>query len=181
MYSKTDLRNFYAQWLEKFPTVPRDHIILDGTGMAQNVPDIASDSRFDECLFAVHEYTFWNMSITTEDGWKSSLRGKVGNFFDRTICTEWGGAVSPGDKAGVHYETMDYNSAPTNYFMAYIRGIPEQLRDWKMGCFYWPGLRDGDWYSMTKRTGEGANIKLEIVNQSGVDRMHRPGPIRSKR
>lgn len=178
MYSKTDLRNLYAQWLEKFPTVPRDHIILDGTGMAQNVPDIASESRFDECLFAVHEYTFWNMSITTEDGWKSSLRGKVGNFFDRTICTEWGGAVSPGDKAGVHYETMDYNSAPTNYFMAYIRGIPEQLRDWKMGCFY---LRDGDWYSMTKRTGEGANIKLEIVNQSGVDRMHRPGPIRSKR
>ncbi|HPH38051.1 MAG TPA: alpha-galactosidase, partial [Sediminibacterium sp.] len=27
------------------------------------------------------------------------------------------------------------------------------------------------WYSMTKRSGEGANIKLEIVNQSGVDRM----------
>jgi hypothetical protein len=55
--------------------------------------------------------------------------------------------------------------------MAYIRGIPEQLREWKMGSFYWPGLRDGDWYSMTKRSGEGANIKLEIVNQSGVDRM----------
>ena len=171
MYSKTELRDLYAQWLSKFPNVPRDHILLDGTGMAQNVPDIADDPRFEGCLFAVHEYTFWNMSINTEEGWRNSFKYKVGKYADRTVCTEWGGAMSPGDKAGVHYETMDYNSTPTNYFMAYIRGMSDQLHEWEMGSFYWPGLRDGDWYSMTKRTGEGANIKLEIVNQSGVDRM----------
>ena len=171
MYSKTDLRDLYAQWLSKFPNVPRDHILLDGSGLAWNVPDIADDPRFEGCLFAVHEYTFWNMSITTEQGWKNSFKGKVGKYIDRTVCTEWGGAMSPGDKAGVHYDYMDYNSTPTNYFMAYIRGMSDQLREWEMGSFYWPGLRDGDWYSMTKRSGEGANIKLEIVNQSGVDRM----------
>ena len=175
MYSKTELRDLYAQWLEKFPNVPRDHILLDGSGLAWNVPDIADDPRFEGCLFAVHEYTFWNMSITTEQGWKNSFKGKVGKYIDRyidrTVCTEWGGAMSPGEKNGVHYDYMDYNSTPTNYFMAYIRGMSDQLREWEMGSFYWPGLRDGDWYSMTKRTGEGANIKLEIVNQSGVDRM----------
>lgn len=172
MYSKNDLRNLYATWLEKFPNVPRDHILLDGSGMAQNVPDIADDPRFEGCLFAVHEYTFWNMSINTEQGWKNSFKGKVGKYIDRTVCTEWGGAMSPGEKAGVHYDYMDYNSTPTNYFMAYIRGMSDQLREWEMGSFYWPGLRDGDWYSMTKRNGEGANIKLEVVNQSGLDRMH---------
>lgn len=172
MYSKNDLRNLYATWLDKFPSVSHDHVILDGTGMAQNVPDIADDSRFDECLFAVHEYTFWNMSITTEEGWRNSFKGKVGKYADRTVCTEWGGAMSPGEKAGVHYDYMDYNSTPTNYFMAYIRGMADQLHEWQMGSFYWPGLRDGDWYSMTKKSGTGANIKLEIVNQSGVDRMH---------
>ena len=171
MYSKTELRDLYAQWLSKFPNVPRDHILLDGSGLAWNVPDIADDPRFEGCLFAVHEYTFWNMSITTEQGWKNSFKGKVGKYIDRTVCTEWGGAMSPGEKNGVHYDYMDYNSTPTNYFMAYIRGMSDQLREWEMGSFYWPGLRDGDWYSMTKRTGEGANIKLEIVNQSGVDRM----------
>ena len=171
MYNKSQLRDLYAQWLDKFPNVPRDHILLDGSGMAQNVPDIADDPRFEGCLFAVHEYTFWNMSITTEQGWKNSFKGKVGKYIDRTVCTEWGGAMAPGDKAGVHYDYMDYNSTPTNYFMAYIRGMSDQLREWEMGSFYWPGLRDGDWYSMTKRSGEGANIKLEIVNQSGVDRM----------
>ena len=171
MYSKDELRNLYATWLEKFPNVPRDHILLDGSGLAWNVPDIADDPRFEGCLFAVHEYTFWNMSITTEQGWKNSFKGKVGKYADRTVCTEWGGAMSPGEKNGVHYDYMDYNANPTNYFMAYIRGMSDQLREWEMGSFYWPGLRDGDWYSMTKRTGEGANIKLEIVNQSGVDRM----------
>ena len=34
-----------------------------------------------------------------------------------TVCTEWGGAMSPGDKAGVHYDYMDYNANPTNYFI----------------------------------------------------------------
>lgn len=172
MYSKTELRDLYAKWLEKFPDVPRDHILLDGSGMAWNVPDIADDPRFEGCLFAVHEYSFWNMSIDTEQGWMNSFKGKVGKYADRTVCTEWGGAMGPGDKAGVHYDYMDYNSKPTNYFMAYIRGMTEQLRQWQMGSFYWVGLRDGDWYSMMKRSGEGANIKLEIVNQSGVDRMH---------
>ena len=173
MYSKDELRNLYAEWLNKFPDVPRDHILLDGSGLAWNVPDIADDPRFEGCLFAVHEYTFWNMSITTEDGWKRSFQGKVGKYIDRTVCTEWGGAMSPGEKNGVHYDYMDYNQPPNNYFTAYIRGMSDQLRDWEMGSFYWPGLRDGDWYSMTKRSGEGANIKLQVANQSGLDRMQR--------
>lgn len=172
MYSKTELRDLYAKWLARYPDLPRDHVLLDGSGLAWNVPDIADDSRFDGCLFAVHEYTFWNMSITTEQGWMNSFKGKVGKYADRTVATEWGGAMGPGDKNGVHYEIMDYNDPnPTNYFMAYIRGMSEQLRQWKMGSFYWVGLRDGDWYSMVTRSGEGANTTLNIVNQSGVDRM----------
>ena len=31
MYSKEELREIYATWLEKFPDVPRDHILLDGS------------------------------------------------------------------------------------------------------------------------------------------------------
>ena len=111
MYSKDELRNLYAEWLKKFPNVPRDHILLDGSGLAWNVPDIADDPRFEGCLFAVHEYTFWNMSITTEQGWKNSFKGKVGKYIDRTVCTEWGGAMSPGEKNGVHYDYQDYNTS----------------------------------------------------------------------
>lgn len=170
MYGKDQIRNLFATWLEKFPNVPRNHVILDGTGFAQNIPDIADDSRFDECLFAVHIYSMWGF-YTSEEKWMEVFKNQVGKYADRTICTEWGGAMSPGTKNGEYFDYQDYNKSSTNYFMAYIRGTTEQLRQWKMGSFYWAGLKEGDWYSMTKKTGTGSNIQLVIVNQSGVDRM----------
>ena len=170
MYSKNQIRNLYATWLEKFPNVPRNHVILDGTGFAQNIADIADDHRFDECFLAVHIYSMWGF-YTSEEKWMEVFKNQVGKYADRTICTEWGGAMSPGTKNGEYFDYQDYNKSSTNYFMAYIRGTTEQLRQWNMGSFYWAGLKEGDWYSMTKKTGTGSNIKLEIVNQSGVDRM----------
>ena len=170
MYSKDQIRNLYATWLEKFPNVPRNHVILDGTGFAQNIADIADDHRFDECFLAVHIYSMWGF-YTSEEKWMEVFKNQVGKYADRTICTEWGGAMSPGTKNGEYFDYQDYNKSSTNYFMAYIRGTTEQLRQWNMGSFYWAGLKEGDWYSMTKKTGTGSNIKLEIVNQSGVDRM----------
>jgi hypothetical protein len=65
---------------------------------------------------------------------------------------------------------IDYNSGygGSNYFYYYARGISKQLRSWGMGSFYWPGLRDGDWYSMTVKSGSGSNINLSIPNSSGL-------------
>jgi len=45
-YNKADLLTLYDQWLQKFPNFPRNRIILDGSGLAMNVPDVGSDSRF---------------------------------------------------------------------------------------------------------------------------------------
>ena len=99
MYSKDQIRNLYATWLEKFPNVPRNHVILDGTGFAQNIADIADDHRFDECFFAVHIYSMWGF-YTSEEKWMEVFKNQVGKYADRTICTEWGGAMSPGTKNG---------------------------------------------------------------------------------
>jgi len=172
MYSKTDLGNLYNSWLTQCPTVPKGRVILDGTGNAQNVSDVGSDSRLAGCLLAVHDYSFFGSeSMTSESDWANHIKGEVGSYADRTICTEWGGPMSPGSKNGKSYDYLDYSKSPTNYFEAYIRGISSQLRAWNMGSFYWPGLRDGDWYSMTIKTGSGASITLSIPNQSGLDRV----------
>jgi hypothetical protein len=169
MYSKADLVALYTSWLTRFSTLPRGRVILDGTGNAQNVPDIGSASELDGCLLAVHDYSFFGSDTwTSESQWTSHLRGEVGNYADRTICTEWGGPMSPGSKNGISYDYLDYGKSPTNYFEAYIRGMSSQLRAWNMGSFYWPGLRDGDWYSMTIRSGTGSNLVLSIPNQSGL-------------
>ncbi len=169
MYSKDDLVALYTSWMTQFSTVPKARVILDGTGNAQNVPDIGSVSSLDGCLLAVHDYSFFGSDTwTTESQWVSHFKGEVGNYSDRTVCTEWGGPMTPGSKNGVSYGALDYSQSPTNYFEAYIRGMSSQLRAWNMGSFYWPGLRDGDWYSMTTRSGTGANLVLTVPNQSGL-------------
>jgi len=87
--------------------------------------------------------------------------------------------MSPGSKNGVSYGTLDYSKSPTNYFEAYVRGVSSQLRAWNMGSFYWPGLRDGDWYSMTTKSGSGANTTLTVSNQSGLQQLQNAwtGPL----
>ncbi|MCB9495985.1 MAG: cellulase [Fibrobacteria bacterium] len=171
-YNKTDLLNLYDQWLRRFPGFPRNRIILDGSGLAWGVPDVGSDRRFDSCLLAVHDYTFFASSDWNQEWqWANHIKGYVGNYADRTIATEWGGPMTTGSKNGVTYQPMDYDKPATNFFEAYIRGISQQLRDWKMGSFYWPGLRDGDWYSMTNKTGTGSTIELTVPNQSGLRRL----------
>ena len=171
-YNKTDLCNLYDNWLKNNSSVPKARVILDGSGLAMNVPDVGSDSRFNGCFLAVHEYSFFGSSSSTkESDWENQIKGFVGNYADRTICTEWGGPMSPGSKNGISYDYLDYSKSPTNYFEAYVRGVSNQLRSWKMGSFYWPGLRDGDWYSMTQKSGSGSAITLSIPNQSGLDRM----------
>jgi MYXO-CTERM domain-containing protein len=172
MYSTTDLVSLYGSWLAQFPTVPRNRVILDGTGDAQNVPNIGSASALDGCLLGVHDYSFFGPDTWTgESQWASQFQGEVGSYADRTICTEWGGPMSPGSKNGVSYGPLDYSQSPTNYFEAYIRGVSGQLRAWNMGSFYWAGLKDGDWYSMTTRSGSGSGIALSVSNQSGLDRL----------
>jgi hypothetical protein len=169
MYAKDELVSLYGSWLSRFSTVPRGRVLLDGTGNAQNVSDIGSASSLDGCLLAVHDYSFFGSDTwTSESQWVDHLKGEVGSYADRTVCTEWGGPMSPGSKNGVSYGSLDYSKPPTNYFEAYVRGISSQLRSWKMGSFYWPGLRDGDWYSMTIRNGTGADLMLSVPNQSGL-------------
>ena len=169
MYSTTDLISLYSSWLTQFPTVPKSRVLLDGTGDAQNVPNIGSASALDGCLLAVHDYSFFGSdTMTSASQWASQFKGEVGNYSDRTVCTEWGGPMSPGSKNGVSYGSLDYSKSPTNYFEAYIQGMSSQLRAWNMGSFYWAGLKDGDWYSMTTRSGTGSSLVLSVPNQSGL-------------
>src|SRR6185369_7827845 len=53
-YSTADLTNFYNTWLTRYPSVPRGHVILDGTGYAQNAANIGGDSRLNNTLIGIH-------------------------------------------------------------------------------------------------------------------------------
>ena len=171
-YSATDLDNLYNTWLTRYPSVPRGRVILDGTGYAQNASSVGNDSRLSNTLIGVHDYSFFvSPPYTSESQWAGHLAGEIGSFASRTVVTEWGGPMSPGTKNGVYYNTIDYTVPGTNYFDDYIRGESSEMRTLGVGSVYWPGLRDGDWYSMTSKTGSGSSIKLSLVNASGLSRL----------
>lgn len=171
-YSTTDLNNMYDDWLTRYSSVPRDRVILDGAGYAQNVPAVGGDSRLNGTLLAVHDYSFFvNPPLESETEWANHIAQYIGAYAGRTIATEWGGPMSPGSKNGVSYDTIDYSVPSGSFFADYLRGVSSELRRLGMGSVYWPGLRDGDWYSLTSRSGSGANIQLSLVNSSGLARL----------
>ncbi|MFL6111399.1 MAG: RICIN domain-containing protein [Catenulispora sp.] len=170
-YSSSDLNNMYNTWLNRYSSVPRGQVILDGTGDATNISGVGGDSRLANTLLAVHYYTFFAGTSTNESDWANGIAGEIGQYASRTVATEWGAPMSPGSKNGVHYDTINYDVPGGNFFDAYVRGVSSELRTLGVGSVYWPGLRDGDWYSLTSKTGTGASIALTLVNASGLDRL----------
>ena len=172
-YGIADLNNMYNDWLNRYSSVPRGRAILDGAGYAQNVAAVGNDSRLNNTLLAVHDYSFFvSPPYEDENSWANHTGNYIGPYAGRTVATEWGGPMGPGSKNGVSYDTIDYNVPSGSFFADYVRGVSGKLRSLGMGSVYWPGLRDGDWYSLTSRSGSGSAIKLSLVNASGLDRLH---------
>ncbi|MFI0899421.1 RICIN domain-containing protein [Streptomyces sp. NPDC020983] len=169
-YGTSDLDNFYNDWLNRYPGVPRGRVILDGAGYAQNVAAVGGDSRLGSTLLAVHDYSFF-AGYEDETSWANHLAGYVGSYASRTVATEWGGPMGPGSKNGVQYDAIDYSIPSGSFFADYVRGVSSELRALGMGSVYWPGLRDGDWYSLTTRSGSGSATRLSLVNASGLTRL----------
>lgn len=169
-YGTTDLDNLYNGWLTRYSSVPRGRVILDGAGYAQNVAAVGGDSRLNNTLLAVHDYSFF-AGYEDETEWANHLAGYIGAYAGRTVATEWGGPMSPGSKNGVHYDTIDYGIPSGSYFADYVRGVSDELHRLGVGSVYWPGLRDGDWYSLTTKSGSGSGITLSLVNPSGLTRL----------
>jgi len=171
-YSNTDLANLYNDWLTRYPSVPKGRVILDGAGYAQNAAAVGGDSRLAGTLIGVHDYSFFvSPPYEDENDWGTHLSNYIGSYASRTVVTEWGGPMGPGSKNGVSFNSIDYSIPSGTYFADYIRGESSKLRSLGVGSVYWPGLRDGDWYSLTSKTGSGSSIKLTLVNASGLSRL----------
>jgi hypothetical protein len=173
-YSTSALDTFYENWLARYPSVTKAHVILDGSGYATNAAAVGSDSNLNGTLIGIHDYAFFESSpYTSESQWESQFASEVGSYASRAVATEFGAPMTAGTDNGVSYGALDYSTCANDstYFVAYLRGITSELRTLGMGSVYWPGLRDGDWYSMTTKTGSGSSISLSLNNSSGLTRV----------
>jgi hypothetical protein len=152
-----------AQWLADFPTVPRGRVIVAGTGYDDNVVPVGGDTRFAGCILQLHIYGFWHDTWTTQKQWSDSMTTALGKYSARTIVGEWGAPMTTGTDYGVN--------ADGETFRSYVRAVSDIMHNAGMGSCYWPGLRNGDSYSMTTLSTGGSPLTLTVTSASGLGRL----------
>ena len=157
--------NEAATWLGYFPSLPKGRIIVAGTGYDDNVTSVGADTRFAGCLLELHLYGFQHKTWTTRTQWVDALNSDLGNYGARTIVGEWGDVMNDGSN-------YDVDASDGNNQLSYVTTMSDYLHGAGMGSCYWPGLRNGDSYSLTTLATTGTTLTLSIVNTTGLDRLH---------
>jgi endoglucanase len=159
-YSLTQLTELYLQFLNTFPNIPRGRILLGGTNYSGDVTKIGADSRFDGCLLSIHDYSFFvSNRIKTTAEWETRFRSHMHPYEKRTVLTEFGAPMTNGANYLISIEGDGEK--------AYIQGMTNVCRAEGMSSVYWPGLRDGDGYSLFRFNG----IDMSTTNNSGLSKM----------
>jgi hypothetical protein len=167
-YSATSWLNVVSSWLSRYPFVAKGRVFVGGTGYCQNIPAVASSAVTQGCLYSVHDYGFWNSTNFSHIYFYNHLSGEVGAYASRTVLTEFGAPMT----TGLNYEGGDQG----NSGIASVNGFCDYCHDDQMGSVYWPGLRDGDSFSMFTRV---LTVVLSLNNRSGMNVVQYGWPISS--
>ncbi|MEU8611980.1 cellulase family glycosylhydrolase [Actinoplanes sp. NPDC048791] len=155
-YSLSAWVSLCSTWLSRHATIPRGRVVISGTGYNDNVTGVGAASALNGTLLSLHFYGFW-ASDTTRAAWTSNLSNRLGSYSSRTIIDEAGSPMT----TGLNYSAGHQDG---NNFTAYLAATTDLARARQMGIVYWPGLRTGDTYSLTRQSGSG----LAVNNASGL-------------
>lgn len=151
-------RDVAAKWLDRHRNVPRKRVIIDGEKYSELTAPICTDPRLQGTRVSLHNYAFWR--TLNYDEWLENWRAQVTPCPNRIIITEFGTTVNGG---------QNFNAPSADNGVVYMQAAARIAREYGLGAVYWPGLRDGDSYSMTTRSGSGAKQTLNVVNSTARD------------
>jgi len=173
-YSSTSLTNFEAGWLARYPSLPRGHVIVPGTGNDTNLCAEGADARLNGTLLSIHIYGMFGDSHTTEAAWVSDFNSSLCGYAGRAVVTEFGvpmttGANYDGPKNGIND-------------LSYLYAITDTVRSQGIGSVLWTGVKQATQTvgpgpcenascAITSLAGSGTNLSLSLTNQSGLDRL----------
>ncbi|HEU5428200.1 MAG TPA: ricin-type beta-trefoil lectin domain protein [Actinocrinis sp.] len=144
-----------TDWLSRHGNVPRDRVVISGTGYNDNVSGVGASTALNGTLLSLHFYGFWG-TYTTEADWINNLLPRIGGYAYRTIIDEAGSPMTVG---------LNYGNHNGNVFTSYFAAVTDIARGMGMGMVYWPGLRFGDAYSIESIDAKG---KLQNNSATGV-------------
>ena len=158
-YSATAFINLAVEWMGKFPSVSKNRVVVAGSYNDTNVTQHGADARLAGCILNIHIYAIGSTDANPAN-WTNKLKTAVGAYANRTVVSEYGAPMTSG---------YDYSGAVNGTaFIAYMQAVTSQIRTSGMGSCYWPGLRNGDWYSITTLKGTGSNLSLSVNSTSGL-------------
>jgi hypothetical protein len=173
-YSATNLTNFEAGWLARYPNVPRGRVIVPGTFADNNLCAEGADSRLAGTLLSIHIYSMFGDSHTTEAAWVSDFQSNLCGYASRAVVTEFGVPMT----TGVNYDGAKDGTNDISYLYA----ITDTVRSLGMGAVLWVGVKQATQTvgpgpcrnascAVTSLNGSGTNLSLSVTNQSGLDRL----------
>ncbi len=170
----TQLTNFEAGWLARYPNVPRGRVIAPGLYADGNLCAVGADSRLSGTLLSIHIYSMFGDSHTTEAAWVSDFQSNLCGYASRAVVTEFGVPMNIG---------VNYNGPKdgTND-ISYLYAITDTARSMGIGSVLWVGVKQTNQTSgpgpcenascaITTLNGSGTSLSLTLNNQSGLDRL----------
>jgi Ricin-type beta-trefoil lectin domain/Cellulase (glycosyl hydrolase family 5) len=173
-YSATNLTNFEAAWLARYPSIPRGRIVVPGTYSDNNLCAEGADPRLAGTLLSIHIYSMFGDSHTTEAAWVSDFESNLCGYASRAVVTEFGVPMT----TGVNY---DGPKDGTND-LSYLYAITDTARSQGIGTVLWTGVKEATQTAgpgpcenascaITSLNGSGTSLSLSVTNQSGLDRL----------
>jgi len=169
--SATQLTNLAASWLARYPSIPRNRVIVPGLYADQNLCAVGADSRLSGTLLSIHIYGMFGDSHTTESAWVSDFEGELCGYSSRAVLTEFGVPMN----TGVNYDGPRDGTNDISYLYA----ITDTVRSLGMGSVLWTGVK-----GTTQTSGPGpcenascaittlnSDGTVSVTNQSGLDRL----------
>ncbi|MYS24181.1 cellulase family glycosylhydrolase [Streptomyces sp. SID4948] len=173
-YNASDLTTFEANWLARYPSLPRNHVIVPGLYSDGNLCAVGGDSRLSGTLLSIHIYGMFGDSHTTEAAWVSDFTGNLCGYASRAVLTEFGVPMNTG---------VNYNGPKDGVNdLSYLYAITDTVRNLGMGSVLWTGVKQASQTqgpgpcenascAITTLAGSGTNLSVGVTNQSGLDRL----------
>lgn len=159
-YNASDLDNLYAGFISRY-SPPARKCILDGTGYAQNVVPVGSDSRLSSQLLGLHSYHwYWGSSSS----WKTdynAMATAVGSYAARTVVTEIGVQTEGRSPSVEFWQQWGTDLQPDQ---ALLTGGLDWARVNNVATIAWSGIDDPDLYHWFYAFSNLTEANTEVAN-----------------
>ncbi|MFG2639230.1 ricin-type beta-trefoil lectin domain protein [Streptomyces sp. NPDC048362] len=163
-----------AAWLAHYPDVPRGRVLVPGSGASQDLCTVGADSRLSGTLLSIHKYSVFGESHPDATAWANNFKSALCGYGSRAVLTEFGAPMTTG---------VNYNGPREgNNNVSYLYALTDTVRELQMGSLLWVGVKEANQSqgpgpcaeascALTSLAGNGANISLDVNNQSALNRV----------